>query len=84
MPKPIDAMPSVIMNGETPASATPAPLAMPMSMPAPTPASIPTAMLRTIASGKAAYMAAMAAAPNTDVTARIVPTDRSNPARQQR
>ena len=45
-------MPSVIMNGETPASATPAPLAMPMSMPAPTPASIPTAMTQHDRIGK--------------------------------
>ena len=36
-------------------------------------------MLMATASGNAAYMAAIAEAPNTDVTARIVPTDRSNP-----
>ena len=41
MPKPIEAMPSVIMKGETPKTATPMPLAMPMSVPAPTPASMP-------------------------------------------
>ena len=51
MPKPMEAMPRVIMKGETPKAATPMPLRMPMATPAPTPASMPRAIDITTASG---------------------------------
>ena len=41
MPKPTDAMPSVIMNGETLNTATPMPLTTPTKVPAPMPARMP-------------------------------------------
>ena len=79
MPKPIDAMPSVIMNGETLKSATPMPLTMPIESPAPKPASRPSATASATASGIAACAAAMAVAPTTEVIASVVPTERSKP-----
>ena len=51
MPKPTDDMPSVMMNGETPKTATPMPLQMPTRTPAAIPASAPTAMASATASG---------------------------------
>jgi len=51
MPNPTEAMPIVIMKGETLKRATPAPLTMPIATPAPTPARMPTAIASTTASG---------------------------------
>src|SRR5436305_641662 len=79
MPKPIEARPSVIMNGETLNSATPTPLTMPIDSPARKPASMPPAIASHAMSGWAAKIVDMASAPTTEVTASMVPTDRSKP-----
>ena len=79
MPKPTDAIPRDIMNGETLKKATPMPLHTPIAVPAPIPAKKPTAIASQTASGAAAWTPAIARAPTTEVRARIVPTERSKP-----
>ena len=54
MPNPTEAMPSVIMNGETLNTATPMPLVTPTSVPAAMPARQPTAIASHTLSGEAA------------------------------
>ena len=78
-PKPIDAMASVIMNGDTLRTATPSPLAMPMLVPAPSPAMMPRVMARPTAFGEPATTDAIAFADTTLVMARMTPTERSKP-----
>ncbi len=79
IPKPTEAIPSVMMKGETLNTATPIPLATPTRVPAAMPATQPTAIASHTLSGVAAAVAAMAVAPTTEVNATMVPTDRSKP-----
>ena len=53
-PKPTEAMPRLIMNGETLNSATPTPLTTPIAAPAAIPATMPISIDRPAASGMAA------------------------------
>ena len=53
MPKPTEAMPKVMMKGETLKTATPMPLTAPMVVPARMPAKAPMAMASPAASGMA-------------------------------
>ena len=79
MPKLIVAVPSVIMKGETPNTATPMPLTTPTRVPAPTPARIPNVSVIAVASGCAVASGAMVSAVMTEVMATILPTERSKP-----
>ena len=67
------------MNGETLNRATPIPFTTPTDVPAATPAMMPIRIASPTASGMAAKAAAIAVAPTTDVSARMVPTERSKP-----
>ena len=67
------------MNGETLKMATPMPFTTLMEMPAAKPPSMPRMMASQTMSGMAVKAAAMVMAPTTDVSARMVPTDRSKP-----
>ncbi len=79
MPKPTDAMPNVIMKGDTLNTATPMPLVTPTSVPAAMPARQPSVIASHTLSGEAVETAAIAVAPTTEVNATMVPTDRSKP-----
>jgi hypothetical protein len=79
MPKPTEAIPKVMMNGETLNTATPMPLHTPTSVPAAIPARQPSATASHTLSGEPAVTPAMALAPTTEVSATMVPTDRSKP-----
>ena len=78
-PKPTDAIPKVIINGDTLNTATPMPLMTPMTVPAAMPTNEPSAIASHTASGINACAATMAVAPTTEVSARTVPTDKSKP-----
>jgi hypothetical protein len=79
MPKPTEAIPKVIMKGETLKTETPMPLTTPMAVPARKPASTPSTIASKALSGTAANTPAMTVADTIEVTANIVPTERSKP-----
>src|SRR5882724_7297780 len=78
-PKPMEAMASVIMKGDTLRIAMPKPLAMPMLVPAPSPARMPRVIASPTAFGSPATTEDIAFAETTLVMARMTPTERSNP-----
>src|SRR5690625_1620101 len=79
MPATIELTPKVIINGETPKTATPTPLTKPTTSAAPRPARQPSTITNQIASGKSVSRATIASAEMTDVSATTAPTDRSKP-----
>ena len=79
MPKPTDAIPKVIMNGDTLNTATPMPFTTPMPRPEARPAAMPRVMDKVTVSGNAVLAMAITVAVTTEVTATIVPSERSKP-----
>ena len=79
MPNNTDDMPSVIMNGGMRSQVVPSPLATPTTTPMAKPTPAPAAIAMPGASGMAVNTIAITVALVTEVSATIVPTDRSRP-----